>query len=106
MAWYAARTVYLFGKKRNGKNVFEERVVAFEAQSWEEVHAKASEEARRYAQENEVDGHPDQVAYKQDGSPLIDGYEIWSDMFEASATLDEFYAKRYANFEYRPDGDD
>ena len=32
MAWYAIRSVYLFGVKEDGTNVFEERVVAFEAE--------------------------------------------------------------------------
>lgn len=52
MPWYAMRTVYLFGTKPNGTNVFEERVVCFDAQTWSEAHAHAKTEAEEYAREN------------------------------------------------------
>ena len=49
MTWYAIRTVYAFGTKDDGTNVFEERIVAFEAPTWDEGHAKARAEAAVYA---------------------------------------------------------
>ena len=49
MPWYAIRTVYLFGTKQDGTNVFEERIVCFDAQTWPEAHARAEVEAEEYA---------------------------------------------------------
>jgi hypothetical protein len=103
MPWYAIRTVYHFGTKNDGTNVFEERVVCFEAASWAEAHAKADTESDKYAKAHEMEAHPEQSGYEQDGEPLIDGYEIWSELFESRDTLEEFYAKRYAAYEYHPD---
>lgn len=103
MCWYAIRTVYQFGTKRNGVNVFEERVVCFHAQTWPEAHARAEAEAAEYASENGFTAHSEQYGYKQDGTALVDGYEIWSELFEANANLESFYQARYANFLYTPD---
>ena len=41
MSWYAIRTVYDWGTKTDGTAVFEERIVVFEATSWDEAHTKA-----------------------------------------------------------------
>ena len=103
MPSYAIRTVYLFGVKPDGRNVFEERVVAFNAESWAEAHAKGEAEAERYTQQNDFVQHPEQSGYVQDGHVFPDGYEVWSELFESSAALPEFYAKRYQQFEYRSD---
>lgn len=48
MGWYAIRTVYHFGTKSDGTNIFEERMVAFEAASFDEALQKADEEAAKY----------------------------------------------------------
>jgi hypothetical protein len=103
MPWYAIRTVYHFGTKSDGTNVFEERVVVFEAQSWSEAHSRAGVESEQYAKRNNVIAHPEQSGYEQDGAPLIDEYEVWSELFEARTSLEEFYAKRYGQFEYTPE---
>ncbi|MDR2872870.1 MAG: DUF4288 domain-containing protein [Xanthomonadaceae bacterium] len=104
MAWYAIRTVYLFGTKKDGTNVFEERIVAFEAASWDEAHIKADKKSRAYAAAHQgVKVHPEQVGYRQDGAALIDGYELWSELFESTQTLEEFYQNRYASLKYRPE---
>ena len=103
MTWYAIRTVYAFGTKDDGTNVFEERIVAFEAPTWGEAHAKARVESAAYAADLDLEAHPDQIGYEQDGSPLIDGYELWSQLFESRLELSEFYGSRYSSCEYSPD---
>lgn len=105
MSWYAVRTLYLWGQKSSGINVFEERVVAFEAESETEVFSKASAEADAYAQQADgtaYDIHPQQVSYQLDAGALIDGHEVWSQLFEGYESLDEFYHNRYAQYEYHP----
>lgn len=103
MPWFAIRTVYHFGVKADRKNVFEERVVCFNADSSEAAHGKASVEAERYEAENNVVAHLEQSGYQLDGEVLIEGYELWSELFESRDTLEEFYARRYGQYEYHPD---
>ena len=52
MTWYTIRTVYCWGQKSDGKNVFEERVVAFSGTSYEEALNKANQEATAYSTES------------------------------------------------------
>jgi len=101
--WYAVRTVYHFGAKSDGKNIFEERVVCFEALDWSEAHTKAEKESAAYATENNFVAHPEHSGYEQDGKALIDGYELWSELFESTKTLEAFYANRYGKYEYHPE---
>lgn len=103
MPWYAVRTVYHFGIKSDGTNVFEERVVSFEATGWPEAYAKAENESEAYAKENSFVAHPEHSGYEEDGETLLDGYELWSELFEARQTLAEFYAERYTKYEYHPE---
>jgi len=103
MPWFAIRSVYHFGAKADGTNVFEERVVCFEAADSEEAHRKADAESDAYAEQNNFAVYPEQSGYKQDGSPLVDGYEIWSELFESRESLEQFYANRYAKYLYTPD---
>jgi len=100
MSWYAARNVYHFGSKNDGKNIFEERIVSFEAEDIDEAHLKAAKEALQYSDDNGFDVHDQQLIYKQDGKSLVDGYEIWSELFEAYKSLNEFYLERYQNYIY------
>ena len=102
MPWFAIRSVYLFGIKPGDVNVFEERVVCFEAETSDVAHAKAEVEAEEYARDNKIVLHPEQSGYKQDGNPLIDKYEVWSELFEARLTLNEFYENRYSKYLYEP----
>ena len=74
MEWIAIRSVYHFGVNKNQINVFEERVVVFQAKNFEEAHAKATKESEEYAKDNEFILHSEQSGYKQDGRELIDGY--------------------------------
>jgi hypothetical protein len=101
MPWYAIRNVYLFGRKADA-NVFEERIVAFEAATWEQAYARAREEAAQYATANGFEVHSEQVGYEQDGTPLVDGYELWSELFESELALEAFYEARYGRFGYQP----
>jgi len=103
MPWFAIRTVYYFGTKADGINVFEERVVSFEAANAEEAHQKADAESDAYAQENNLVAHPEQSGYQQDGEPQIDGYEIWSELFESRQSLEQFYESRYTAYLYAPE---
>lgn len=106
MPWYAIRTVYHFGVKSDGTNVFEERVVCFNAESWRDAHLRAEAESERYEKSNNVIAHAEQSGYEQDGASLVDEYEVWSELFESKETLQEFYADRYGKYEYHPDPPD
>jgi hypothetical protein len=103
MPWYAIRTVYLFGVKADGTNVFEERVVCFEAESSDEAHEKAGAESDQYARDNDMEAHPEQIAYLQDGDALIDGYEVWSELYDSRQPLAAFYEARYSAYDHEPD---
>lgn len=50
--------------------------------------------------------HPEQYGYQQDGTALVDGYELWSELFQANTSLESFYEARYRNFLYTPDEPD
>jgi hypothetical protein len=102
MPWFAIRSVYLFGEKFDGTNVFEERIVCFEAASAHEAHVKAKSESEQYAADNGCEVFPEQEGYEQDGDALIDGYEVWSVLLEARQSLADFYAERYERYTYSP----
>jgi hypothetical protein len=103
ISWYGIRTVYHFGKKRDGTNLFEERICVFSAVSEDEAFEKGQREAQQYSEFNKMAWHPVQEAYLQDGDALIDGYEVWSEVFEFSGDLDSFVASRYQPYAYHPD---
>jgi hypothetical protein len=105
MPWYAIRTVYLFGQKADGTNVFEERVVGFAASDWDEANAKGDVESNAYAEANGFAAHPEQAGYELDGATFAEGAELWSEMFEARLSLEAFYRQRYGAFEFTPDDD-
>ncbi|KOR33181.1 hypothetical protein TI05_02620 [Achromatium sp. WMS3] len=106
-AWYAIRTLYLWGQNSNGANVIEERIVAFKAPSYMDAFTKAQEEAEDYAvsggTEQAYTIHPNQLSYHLDAGELIDGHEVWSELFATEESLDEFYENRYVRYEYQPD---
>jgi len=101
--WFGIRSVFLFGQKKDGTNVFEERVVVFPASSEEEAFAKAGEEAKLYAAANDMEWHPWQIAFELEGGPLVEGYEVWSELFESADDLETFVKTRYDNYEFHPD---
>lgn len=103
MAWFAVRNIYHFGVKSNDINIFEERIVCFNAETKEEAHEKATKESEQYAADNDFSIGPEQYAYLQDGKDLIDGYEIFSQLFESAESPEEFYTNRYERYEYHPE---
>ena len=103
MAWYAIRSLYQFGTKSDGANIFEERIVCVEANDFDEAHRKGEKESKEYAEAGGYLAHPDQMAYEQDGKNLIDGYELWSELFESSKELDAFWQERYEQYLYHPE---
>jgi hypothetical protein len=102
MPWFAVRTVFDWGPKANGRNVFEERIVAFEADDAAGAFAKAEAESRDYADGQDFARHPEFEAYQLDDEALIDGHEVYSQLFEARLTLAEFYEQRYEHYRYTP----
>ena len=103
--WFGVRTIFLWGKrKKDGLRVYEERLVVFSAGTAEEALAKAEREAEDYVAANRMEAqHGWQVAYAQDGDPLIDGYEVWSELYQSSEDLESFVKSRYRKYEYHPD---
>lgn len=113
--WYGIRTIYHFGKKKDGKNLFEERVCVFSGKTSDEAFAKAQAEAATYSkhlnesQHLQLEWHPVQESYLLDDfldepSPVIvEGYEVWSDVFEFDGDLAAFVQARYERFHYHPD---
>ena len=72
--------------------------------TFEGAFEKAELEAERYAKENGFTAHDSQEAYEQDGQDLIDGHEVWSQLFEARLSLNNFYTERRERYEYSPEG--
>jgi hypothetical protein len=103
MSWYSIRSVYHFGTKADGTNIFEERIVSFEAGDWGEAHAKGERESVEYAESHKFECHPEQMGYKQDDEKQLDGYEIWSELFESRLSLTDFFDERYGKYRYTPD---
>ena len=101
--WYGVRSIFLFGRKKDGTNVFEERIVAFSGATVVRVFAKAKKEAEAYAKALNMKLHPCTEAYTQDGDALIDGYEVWSVLYESREPLRSFFKNRYDRYEYHPD---
>ncbi len=108
MLWFGIRTVYLFGRKSDGTNIFEERIVCFEGASSDEAFDKAAREAADYIAAHQAnfpdfERHEEQHAYEQDSDPLIDGYEVYSKLYESRESLEKFYENRYTKYEYHPE---
>ena len=103
MAWFAVRSVFLFGLKSDGDNIFEERVVCFRAADAPQAHERARAEAEQYAAEHGFELHDEQIGYEQDGDNLVDGYEVWSRLYESRLSLNAFYAEKYERYTYRPE---
>ena len=102
MGWYAIRSLFLFARKPNGKNIFEERIVCFQAKTPTEAQQKGLEEAKAYAIENNFILYEEQVGYLQDGDNLIDGYEVWAILYESNLSFDDFYKEKYERWKYHP----
>jgi len=105
MPWYSIRHVFSFEMRQSGPNVFEERVVCFEAGSWAEAHEKAEKEAAEYAARSKMTYHPMQVGYELDDEDATrrNGAEVWSELYDFTGTLEDFYQSRYARYPHDPD---
>ena len=101
--WFGIRTIYHFGTKPDGTNVFEERVCVFSGKTDAEAFKKAQKEADDYTRAGRFICHPVQEAYRLDGDSLIDGYEVWSELFDFKGSLAEFVQERYGRFAYQVD---
>lgn len=103
--WFGVRSLCLFGRKKDGTNVFEERVLVFSGADSKEALAKASAELDQYVNKVCQTGvaHREIIGYEQDGDPLIDGYEVWSDLYESGHDIDTFWESRYGKYKYHPD---
>ena len=101
--WYGIRSIFLFGRKKDGTNVFEERVVVFSGITVERAFAKAQREADKYAKALQMKRHWSMEGYTQDGDDLIDGYEVWSVLYESRESLNDFVRTRYGKYRYHPD---
>ena len=82
--------------------MFEERVVVFEAKDWNIALVKAKREGDEYAMDGGFERYPEQIGYVQDGKVLIDGYEVWSELFQSHQSLSQFYHSRYTSVAYEP----
>ncbi|MCC6686906.1 MAG: hypothetical protein IT205_07950 [Fimbriimonadaceae bacterium] len=103
---YAIRSVYEFGKKKDGSTIFEERVVFFHAETEEKAYALAEQENEEYCATLGFRSHDEMVAYYLDPMDLPNGTELWSELFKFNGTLEECYEAKYKNFEYSPDSVD
>jgi hypothetical protein len=101
--WFGVRSLCLFGKKKDGKNIIEERVLVFSGCDEKEAFSKALAELDEYTKCLKTVGYPEVVGYEQDGDELIDGYEVWSELYETAEDLDAFFQSRYGKFKYQPD---
>jgi hypothetical protein len=101
--WFGVRSLFLFGKKQDGTNIIEERIVVYSGQDWEDVFAKAEQADAAYIRDSAMMVHPWREAYEQDGDALIDGYEVWSTLYETPSSLDEFVHQHYECPAFHPD---
>jgi hypothetical protein len=66
-------------------------------------HSQAKVESERYAADNDFEAFPERIAYEQDGEPLLEGYEVWSEFLESGESLAQFYEARYSKYWYDPE---
>ena len=101
--WFGIRSVFFWGTRSDGMNIFEERICVFSGESFDDAFAKSEKEADSYAEFNGFICHSMQEAFYQDGAALIDSYEVWSQLFEFNGELEAFYQSRYAAYDYHRD---
>jgi hypothetical protein len=89
--WFAVRSIFRFGEKSDGKTIYEERIVGFSGANAHVALAKAEAESELYAKESGFQLVGDLMAYEQDGEPLIDGYELFSQLFESDDSPEDFF---------------
>ena len=108
MPWFSIRAVYMHERQSDGTGIFEERILLFRASDAERACALAENESRRYLQLNRTFqrvGEWIAFAIRPDGEEL-NGSEIWSGLSSSDMTPEEYYKRRYIDFEFQPDGDE
>src|SRR5262245_58935098 len=103
MEWFAVRSVFRFGEKSDGTTIYEERIVGFSGANVRDALAKAEAESEQYAKDGGFKLVGDLMAYQQDGEPLIDGYELFSQLFESDQAPEDFFQIRYTRYLYVPE---
>jgi hypothetical protein len=108
MPWFSVRAVYMHERQRDGAGIFEERILLFRASDAEQACALAENESQRYLRLNPTFqrvGEWIAFAIHLDGEEL-NGSEIWSGLSSSGMAPEEYYKRRYTEFEFQPDGDD
>ena len=98
----------MHGPQSDGTGIFEERIILFRASDAESACALAETESRRYLQLNPTFqrvGEWIAFAIRLDGEEL-NGSEIWSGLSSSDMAQQEYYKRRYTDFEFQPDKDD
>jgi len=103
--WFAVRSVFKFGEKKDGTNIFEERVVLFRAENEKEAFARAEDEAREYLDEDDDEEmHPHLELYKiDDDVDDLDGQEVWSFLTQSDLEIEDHFDERFDKAEYQID---
>jgi hypothetical protein len=97
MEWYSVRSIFRADVVEDGRprRVFEERVVVFQAASFEEALAKGEAEARGYCEGSQQACLLDHVvAFSLQEKELCEGTEVWSCLRDLDLT-DEAYLERF-----------
>jgi hypothetical protein len=103
--WFAVRNIYYYGRRNDGMNVYEERVVAFKAASAEEAHEFGTSEAMIYKRAGGYLACPEQLVFRLDEGTLVHGHEVWSELLQTEQEPAEFYESRYENYRYVPEAE-
>ena len=108
MPWFSIRAVYMHERQSDGTGIFEERILLFRASDTERACALAENESRRYLQLNPTFQRVGEwivFAIRLDGEEL-NGSEIWSGLSSSDMGQQEYYKRRYTDFEFQLDGED
>lgn len=108
MPWFSIRAVYMHERRSDGTGMFEERMLLFRASDAKHACALAENESRHYLQLNPTFqrvGEWIAFAVRLDGEEL-NGSEIWSGLSSSDMAPEEYYKRRYTDFELEPNVDD
>jgi hypothetical protein len=108
MPWFSIRAVYIHGRDSDGSGIFAERILLFCAPDVERAFELAESESRIYLQFNPAFqrvGEWIAFSIRADGEQL-NGAEIWSALSSSDMEPDQYYERRYTQFELQPEEDD
>ena len=108
MPWFSIRAVYMHERDRDGTGIFEERLLLFRAPDDKRAFELAENESKHYLALNPTFQRVGEwIAFAiREGTEELDGSEIWSGLSRSDMAPDEYYHRRYAEFELQPDEDD